>query len=39
MRGEGGVSDGEIEEEGNIFSRHGGCNVGVRQTYDDPLLW
>ena len=28
-----------VEEVGSVFSRHGGCNVGVRQTSDDPLLW
>ena len=28
-----------VEEVGSVFSRHGGCNVGVRQISDDPLLW
>ena len=39
MRGAVEVSNEEIEEVGSVFSRHGGCNVGIRQTYDDPLLW
>ena len=39
VTGEDDVSDSTMEEVGSVFSRHGTCNVGVRQTYDDPLLW
>ncbi len=39
IRGETEASDMMAEEVGAVFSRHGTCNVGVRQTYDDPVLW